>query len=129
MHQLLVYKLQIIHTKCKSFYVHVALYLFRWVNLFLTMLFRSELSLEKDEFNYAFMLAHDLQKYPSSEWIKLTPQQRFSILSISFRLTNKGIASLEDLAEIESLLGTQKTNCLKQNAIFKARLETDLVNG
>ena len=89
---------------------------------------RSELSLEKDEFNYAFMLAHDLQEFSTLECIKLTPQQRLDILKISFRLTNRGIANSEDLAEIKSLLGKGEAHRLKQNATFKARLETDLVN-
>ena len=92
------------------------------------MSLRSELSLEKDKFNYAFMLAHDLQKFSTVECIQLTPQQRFNMLNISFRLTSRGLAYREDLAEIESLLGTLKADRLKQNAIFKARLETDLVN-
>ena len=89
---------------------------------------RSELSLEKDEFNYAFMLAHDLQGFSTLEYIKLTPQQRLDILKISFRLTNRGITNPEDLAQIKSLLGKEKADRLKQNAILKARLETDLVN-
>ena len=89
---------------------------------------RSELSLEKDKFNYAFMLAHDLQKFSTVECVQLTPQQRFNMLNISFRLTSKGFANREDIAEIESLLGTPKADRLKQNAISKARLETDLVN-
>ncbi|MEL6494905.1 MAG: hypothetical protein AAFQ41_07250, partial [Cyanobacteria bacterium J06623_7] len=85
-------------------------------------------SLEKDEFNFAYILAHDLLKFPSLECIDLTPQQRLEILKISLRLTNRGIAKSEDLAAIANLLSEAKANRLQQNATLKARLETDFVN-
>lgn len=89
---------------------------------------RSELSLEKDKFNFALMLAHDLKDFPTLECIALTPQQRLCVLSIYLRLINRCVVNPEDIQEIESLLGMSKTSRLKKNAALKARLETDFVN-
>lgn len=92
------------------------------------MSFRSQSSLEKDEFNFAFILAHDLQKFAALECIELIPQERLSIISICIRLNYRSRANSQDLTEIESLLGINKTEQLKKNAVLKARLETDFVN-
>lgn len=89
---------------------------------------RSKLSLEKDEFNFAYMLAHDLKIFPTLECIALTPQQRLDILYIQLRLINRCIVYPEDLQEIDKLLGTSKTSRLRKNAALKAQLETDFVN-
>ncbi|MEL6579839.1 MAG: hypothetical protein AAFQ14_08805 [Cyanobacteria bacterium J06621_12] len=89
---------------------------------------RSKLSLEKDEFNFAFMLAHDLQEFATIECIDLTPQERLKIISICIRLNYCGIVKPQDIAEIKPLLGNVKTSRLQRNGILKARLETDFVN-
>jgi hypothetical protein len=89
---------------------------------------RSELSLEKDKFNFALMLAHDLKQFPTLEFIALTPQQRLSMLSIYLRLINCYVVNPEDIQEIENLLGISKASRLENNAALKARLETDFVN-
>jgi hypothetical protein len=94
----------------------------------LLMSSRSELSLEKDKFNFAIMLAHDLKEFPTLECIALTPQQRLSVLGIYLRIINRCVVNPEDLQEIESLLGISKASRLENNAILKARLETDFVN-
>lgn len=89
---------------------------------------RSELSQEKDKFNFAFMLAHDLKVFISLDCISLTPQQRLKILGIYIRLTYRGVVNPEDLQEIAELLGEEKADRLKRNATNKAELETDFVN-
>lgn len=89
---------------------------------------RSKLSLEKDEFNFAFMLAHDLEIFTTLECIALTFQQRLDILNICVRLIERCVVDPEDLQEIDKLLGTSKTSRLRKNAYNKARLETDFVN-
>ena len=89
---------------------------------------RSRLSQEKDEFNFAFMLAHDLEIFPTLECINLTSQERLDVLNICIRLTHRGLVEPEDLIEIENLLGHNKATRLKRNAGNKARLETDFVN-
>jgi hypothetical protein len=92
------------------------------------MLFRSELSREKDKFNFALMLAHDLKKFLTRECIPLAPQQRVCVMGIYLRLINYCVVNPEDLQEIESLLGITKASRLGSNAALKARLETDFVN-
>lgn len=89
---------------------------------------RSELSQEKDQFNFALMLGNDLMVFPSLECISLTPQQRLDLLNIALRLIHHCVVNPEDLQQIEILLGKSKTVRLKKNAIQKARLETDFVN-
>lgn len=89
---------------------------------------RSELSLEKDRFNFALMLGRDLMAFPTLECISLTPQQRLDVLNIALRLINRCVVNPEDLQQIESLLGKSKTSRLKKHANHKARLETDFVN-
>ncbi|MEM6611548.1 MAG: hypothetical protein AAF652_04705 [Cyanobacteria bacterium P01_C01_bin.72] len=97
-------------------------------NLLSLMSSRSKLSLEKDEFNFAFMLAHDLRKFPALECIDLTPQERLQILSICIRLEYYGTVKPGDIEEIKRLLGNTKTSRLQRNGMLKARLETDFVN-
>ena len=92
------------------------------------MLPRSKLSLEKDEFNFAFMLAHDLQIFATLDCIDLTPYQRLDIINICNKLNFFCVASSNDMAEIENLLGQSKAARLIKNTLSKARLETDLVN-
>ena len=92
------------------------------------MFSRSKLSLEKDEFNFAFMLAYDLREFPTLECIKLTPQERLRILSICTRLDYYGTVKPEDIAQIKRLLGNIKASRLQRNGMLKARLETDFVN-
>jgi hypothetical protein len=61
---------------------HKRVYWLLMFNMSPAMSSRSELSLEKDKFNFALMLAHDLKKFPSLECIALTPQQRLDVLGI-----------------------------------------------
>ena len=89
---------------------------------------RSKLSLEKDEFNFALMLAQDLETFITLECIALTFQQRLDILNICVRLIERCVVYPEDLQEIDKLLGTSKTSRLRKNASNKARLETDFAN-
>jgi hypothetical protein len=92
------------------------------------MLFRSELSLEKDKFNFALMLAHDLKEFSTLEGIALTPHQRLCLQSIYLRLIDRCVVNPEDIQEIKSLFDISRAMRLESNAALKARLETDFVN-
>lgn len=92
------------------------------------MYFRSKLSQEKDQFNFAFMLIHDLQEFVTSDCISLTPKKRLQIIGICIRLTYRGVVAPKDLSDIEFLLGKTKASRLRKITINKARLETDFVN-
>jgi hypothetical protein len=107
---------------------HKQVYLTVFASNALLMSSRSELSLEKDKFNFAVMLAHDLKKFPTLECIALTPQQRLCVLGVYLRLINRCVVNPEDIQEIENLLGISKASRLENNAALKARLETDFVN-
>jgi hypothetical protein len=104
---------------------HKQVYLFTLLNYVassaLLMSSRSKLPLEKDRFNFAVMLAHDLKEFSSLECIALTPQQRLCLLGVYLRLINRCVVNPEDIQEIENLVGISK-------AALKARLETDFVN-
>jgi len=88
---------------------------------------RSNLSQEKDEFNFALILASDLKHYLDSNR-HLQQVQRICIFGIYLKLTSSGKATSGDLQQLKYLLGHNLAQSMFNLAKNKAMLETDFVN-
>ena len=88
---------------------------------------RSDLSREKDEFNFAFILAADLKHYLDNHQY-LPRDRRICIFSIYLNLVSEGKAKSEDLQQLQPLLGDDTAQNMFALVQKKAMLETNLVN-
>lgn len=89
---------------------------------------RSPLSLEKDKFNFACNLAHELKSHLKIFGSSYSRDVFNGILRLQLRCYNQGVVTSNDVEEGNSLMGTAKFQQLSQLAMTKAKLETDLVN-
>ena len=92
------------------------------------MFLRSELSLLKDEFNFTWILAHEVRTLLHSEDAAITPEQKLELVCIYLKLLELEIVDSATIAELSELLGTAHTTLLETQTVIKARLETDFAN-